>query len=301
MTTNSRFVGVIAVTFLLASLFASAEAKDDIIVNTPRLIVVDQAGIGSQEGLDELAQEADNTLLNILSIWSAKPGIKKHGKIRLEFDRPLRGTRTSTFHWSKEKGRKVRVVKVFGVDKQPQGMAHKLTHAVFPNRDKLIRNMMGIYSENQVGNQNSFPMCGYSNDAWVQALLQLDSRIPLADLGPGHIDWGMEFWNKKPVVRDRARQHAAYAEAGSFGEYLIRIHGIEKMKQFYRLSLKKERPWKEAFGLSLEVLEDGWIRYLESEFETNVNEISVLKRLRKAHPHKACDNARSIEPERKRK
>lgn len=291
---------IVVVTSILVCLFTSAIASSDENVETFRLVVRDKTGKLSQDRLEELAQEADKTLLSILSLWSARPAIKKHGKISLEFDRPLKNARTSIFYWSKEGGHKMRTVQVFGIDEQPHGLAHKLTHAVFPNPDKLIRNMMGIYSENRFGNLNSFPMCGYSNDAWVQALLQLDSSIPLARLGPGHRDWGMEFRNNKPVVRDRARQHAAYAEAGSFGEYLIRSHGIKKMKEFYRLSLKKERPWKDVFDLSLEQLQSAWFRYLQSEFEANAANVVVLKRFRKINPDSACDKARSLASDRKK-
>ena len=158
---------------------------------------------------------------------------------------------------------------------------------------------MGIYSERLIGNPNSFPMCGFSNDAWAQVLLQLDSSVPLASLGPDHGDWGMEFRNKKPIVLDQSRRHAAYAEAGSFGEYLIRTYGIDNMKKFNRLSQSKERPWNESFGRSLDTLEAGWIRYLKSEFEANGNDVLVLKRLRKANPDTACVKARSLASNRK--
>ena len=35
-------------------------------------------------------------------------------------------------------------VRVFGVEREPQMVAHKLTHAVFISPDKLVRNIMGI-------------------------------------------------------------------------------------------------------------------------------------------------------------
>jgi hypothetical protein len=288
---------MVLVACIYVSLLSVAAATDGVI-ETPRLIVRDKAGILSGNRLEELAQEADRTVVDILQIWSAKAGVRKHGKIRLELDRPLKSARTSVFYWSKDSGRRVRTVWVFGVDGRPQQLAHKLTHAVFPNPDKLIRNMMGIYSENRIGNRNSFPMCGFSNDTWVQALLQLGAIVPLDSLGPEHADWGMEFRGDQPVVRDRARQHAAYAEAGSFGEYLIRTHGIKNMKKFYRLSLKKERPWKEAFGLSLEALETNWIHYLKSRGEVETQDVLVLKRLIKENPDTACDNARSLASDR---
>ena len=290
---------VILIASILLSLVTSGEAVSDQTVETPRLIVSDMTGMLSQGRLEELAHDADIMLLNIWRIWSSKSRIHKFGKIRVEFHHAAKkGARYSIFHWSKESGHFVRTVRVFGVNGQPQQMTHKLIHAAFSNPDKLIRNMMGIYSENRLGNKKSFPMCGFSNDVWVQALLQIDSTIPLDSLGPDHSDWGMEFLNNRPFVRNRAKQHAAYAEAGSFAEYLIRTYGIDNMKKFNRLSRSKERPWNEAFGRSLDILEAGWIHYLKSEFEANANDVLILKRLRKANPNTACFKARSLVPNR---
>ncbi|MGD9033608.1 MAG: hypothetical protein PVJ69_11295 [Desulfobacteraceae bacterium] len=269
-------------------------------VETPRLIVQDKTGILSQKNLEKLAQDADKTLLDILRIWSAYPRIQRLGKIRLVIEHPpYKNARGAIFYWSIESGRRVRTVGVWGIDGQPYGMAHKLTHALFPNRDKLIRNMMGIYSEKLIGNPNSFPMCGFSNDAWALVLLQLGSIVPLVSLGPDHHSWGMEFQNRKPISLDLSRRHAAYAEAGSFGEYLIRTYGINNMKKFHRLSLTIKRPWEDAFGLSLDALEADWIRYLKSEFEANANDVFVLKRLRKVNPDAACNKARGLASDRK--
>lgn len=265
-------------------------------VETPRLLVSDRAGTLSQQRLEALALQADDRLVEVLRLWAAKPGIDRHGKIRVAFDRSLGDTRSSVFYWTEEAGRKVRVVQVFGVDGPPLGLAHKLTHAVFPNADKLIRNMMGIYSESLVGDPQSFPMCGHTNDAWTQALLELGELIPVADLGPDHRAWGMEFHNNKPRVRDRARQHAAYAEAGSFGQYLVRTYGPGAMKKFYRLSLDAGRPWRQAFGAALRDLEADWVRSLKAQMEADGRPASVLKRLRKADPDAACDQARRLAP-----
>jgi hypothetical protein len=102
----------------------------------------------------------------------------------------------------------------------------------------------------------------------------------------------MEIRNNKPIVLHQARRHAAYAEAGSFGEYLIRTYGFDAMKKFNRLSQSKERPWNDVFGLSLDMLEADWINYLNSKRVADAKNISVLKRLRKANPDTACNEAR---------
>lgn len=294
----SKLITLIIHTLLLFWTLTCSAANYAEITDHPRLIVRDKTGTLSRERFEELARAADSTLLMILGSWSARPKIEKFGKIRLEFYEPVKGARYSsrytTFNWSKENGRRVRIVRVFGVDAQPQEMAHKLTHAIFPNPDKLIRNMMGIYSENRFGNRNSFPMCGFSNDAWAQALLQLDSLIPLGSLGPDHSDWGMEFQHTRPVVHDRAKQHAAYAEAGSFGDYLIRTYGIDTMKQFNRLSRKNGRRWQDVYGSSLRTLENDWLRYLRAQLDANTKNVSLLKRLREENPDTACNRARDL-------
>ena len=153
------------------------------VVQTQQLTVSGAPSVVSSARLQELADQAEHTLKQILQTWQFSAKVGQFGKIRLEFRRPLNDTRTSIFFWSRDEGRRVRIVRVFGVQGQPYGLAHKLTHAVFPSRDKLIRNMMGIYSENRFGGRKSFPMCGHHNDLWVQALIRLGSYIPLASLG----------------------------------------------------------------------------------------------------------------------
>ncbi len=61
-------------------------------------------------------------------------------------------------------------------------------------------------------------------------------------------------------AQDFGKQHRAYAEAGSFGQYLLETYGIDRIKRFHRLSFDKERPWEAAFGLSLDELDNGKTR-----------------------------------------
>ena len=101
-------------------------------------------------------------------------------------------------------------------------MAHKLTSAVFPQKDKLIRNLMGILTEAQVGNPLTFPMCGFSSNEWVLALLETKSYLPLSELGPDHESWGMkDAGGGKLLILDKAKQHKAYAGNGVFWELFV--------------------------------------------------------------------------------
>lgn len=135
-------------------------------------------------------------------------------------DAPRRDVYSCVFFWETSGSRRTRVVQVFGTEGSPQMPAHKLTSAVFPNWDKLIRNIMGTLAEERVGNPLTFPACGLDDDDWVLALRRSGAYLPLRDLGPDHESWGMgDSGGGKLVIHDRDRQHRAYAEAGSFGAY----------------------------------------------------------------------------------
>jgi len=208
------------------------------------LVIQDISGNLSPERFARLVSKVDAIFTKILRFWSTEPRIAQFGKILVEFDNPDQKPGYSIFFFRKENRQRVRVVRVTGGDGYPHQLAHKLTHALFPNPDKLIRNMMGEASEIRFGNTLSFPMCSFDNDVWVMALSRAGSYIPLTKLGPDHRDWGMEIENNMPTIKDRARQHVCYTEAGSFGEFLLEGYGINKIKQFNNLSINKPRPWE---------------------------------------------------------
>ncbi len=157
-------VSLMFVAGLLAPALSPASEKE---LETSHLIVSDATGNLSSEQVRQLADSAQETLNKIIAFWSADPGIAQFGKIRIVFDERRREVYSSVFYWDRKGDRRIRVVRVFGTDGAPQMMAHKLTSAVFPQKDKLIRNLMGILTEAQVGNPLTFPMCGFSSDEWV--------------------------------------------------------------------------------------------------------------------------------------
>lgn len=176
-------------------------------------------------------------------------------------------------------------------------MAHKLTSAVFPQKDKLIRNMMGILTEEQVGNPLTFPMCGFSSDEWVLALLEMKSSIPLNELGPDHESWGMkDAGGGKLSILDKAKQHKAYAEAGSFANYLYKSYGMDKIKRLQRLSQEKDRPWQDVFGIRLQELEANWLKHLKANGETREKKVATVKKLFERDPGTACAEAQKLAP-----
>jgi hypothetical protein len=264
-------------------------------VETERLIIRDITGNMPPEKFEKLVSRVDSTLTEVLKFWSAEPRTKELGKIIVEFDHPLqKKVAASFFFYRQENGQKVRVVRVFGGNEYPHQLAHKLTSALFPNPDILIRNMMGEASEMRFGNPLSFPMCGFNKDEWVMALLEVGSYIPLAEMGPEQSDWGKEIVDNVPKAKDRLKQHTCYLEAGSFGEFLIDTYGTEKMKQFYRLSRIKSRPWEEVFGTALEQLEAKWLEAIKLRSRDKMGNISTLIKLWRKNPNIACFSAQDL-------
>ena len=263
-------------------------------LETEDFTVRDFTGQLSDDRILKLTVGAEERLKKVLDFWAVDSGVNRLGKIRLEFEKPRAGTYGTVFLMVKEGNAKVRVVRIFGATEEPQMVAHKLTHAVFPSPDKLVRNMMGIPMEVRFGNPLTFPMCGFGNDEWVAALRRLNAYMPLSDLGPDHEQWGMTTRGGVPVTLDRARQHIMYAESGSFGEFLLNTYGTQKIKQFYRLSEGSKRPWQEAFGMPLKGLEDQWLQSIESARKPDERKVELLASLLKRDAKSACSEAQRL-------
>lgn len=264
-------------------------------LETSDLIVRDNSGSLSDERLRELSTLAQETLNKILALWSVDSGVERFGKIRVVFDTPRRDIYSSLTTWTKEEGKLRRIVHVYGARESPQMMAHKLTSAVFPQKDKLIRNVMGIVTETQIGNPASFPMCGFASDDWVSAFLSAKSYVPLSSLGPEHESWGMrDRGGGQLSIYDEAKQHKAYSEAGSFGSYLFQVYGINKIKQFNRLSHDKARPSQDAFGIAMQELETNWLATLKASEKAREPNVSLVAKLVDRNPSRACAEAQKL-------
>jgi hypothetical protein len=288
--------GLIVLSVFAAGLFiAGLSQASGATIETPQLIVSDGTGELSNDQLKSLADQSQAMVESILSFWSADSGTARFGKIRVVFDLPRRDVYSSVFYWDKKDGRPTRIVEVFGTDGSAQMMAHKLTSAVFPQKDKLIRNMMGILTETQVGNPLTFPMCGFGSDEWVLAFLKTKAYIPLNELGPDHESWGMkDAGGGRLSIHDKAKQHKAYAETGSFANYLFQIFGINKIKQFHRLSQEKDRPWKEVFGIGMQELEANWLKTLRANEKTREEKVTLVLKLIERNRNTACAEAQEL-------
>ena len=281
--------------FVAGLLIPGVSRASSEMIETRHLVVSDATGKLSDDQLKNLADQAQAMMDRILAFWSADPGTDRFGKIRVVFDAPRRDVYSSVFYWENKDGERIRIVRVFSAEGSPQMMAHKLTSAVFPQKDKLIRNMMGILTEAQVGNPLTFPMCGFGSDDWVLALLKTKSYIPLKELGPDHESWGMkDAGGGKLSILDKSRQHKAYAETGSFGNYLFHTYGINKIKQFHRLSHEKERPSQKVFGIDLRELEANWLKALRANEKTREKDVSIVSKLVERNPDTACAEAQRL-------
>lgn len=262
---------------------------------TARLSVVDMQGQLSAEKFQRFAADADAALQKAMQFWAVPDRTAERGKIRLELHPEYQGRAFAVFQLEKTGGGRQKVVRLYGLE-SPQELVHKLTHALFPTEDKLVRNMMGVPTEERFGNPLSFPLCGRSLDAWVAALRQTGSYIPLRELGEDHESWGMTFQGQMPAVSDRKRQHASYLEAGSFGDFLLKRHGVEKVKAFYRASLQNQRPWAKVFGQDLSGLETEWIEAVEEYGRSHQDQVRSLATLWRADPQNACYETQGSKP-----
>ena len=119
--------------------------------------------------------------------------------------------------------------------------------------------------------------------------------IPLNELGPDHESLGMkDAGGGKLSILDKAKQHKAYAETGSFGNYLFKTYGINKIKQLQRLSQEKDRPWQDVFGISLQELEANWLKHLRTNGETREENVSIVLKLFERNPGTACSGAQNL-------
>ena len=263
-------------------------------IETTHLVVSDDGAHLSKAELQRFADEAEAVLGRVLALWSADGGFERWGKIRVVAGPQRRAFSSCLFYWDEAGGKKVRTVGVYGTDGAPQMLAHKLTSAIFPQKDKLIRNMMGIVAEVRAGSPAAFPMCGFTSDAWVLALIETRAYLPLSELGPEHASWGMEEAGAgKMVLLDEARQHAAYAEAGSFAGYLVETHGIGTLKQLQRRSQQAERPFREVFGAGLEELEARWLAWVKAG-RVSAEEVARAVKLIEKDPADACAAAQKL-------
>jgi len=293
-------VALLVAGLLLAGLSHAAGAS----IETPHLIVSDATGKLPDGQLKALAEHAQATLERMLELWGCDAQTESLGKILLIYDEPLRGHCTSICSVGGQGGgraggpaggKPTRSVRVFGCAEAPLMVAHKLTNALMPQPDKLLRNMMGAISELRVGNPASFPACNQDVDDWVRSFVRSGTLLPLSQLGPDHESWGMrDAGGGRLMAFDRHRQQRAYAEAGSFARYLAAAYGLDGLKRLTRLSRMQTRPWREALGADLGELEARWLESVQAGGAGREEQAGRLVRVMNAGPGDPCARARQV-------
>lgn len=71
-------------------------------------------------------------------------------------------------------------------------------------------------------------------------------------------------------------------------------YGINKIKRLQRLSLEKNSPWQDMFGLNLQELEANWLEHLMTNGEAREENVSILVKLLKGNPETACSEAEKL-------
>jgi hypothetical protein len=158
-------------------------------------------------------------------------------------------------------------------------VAHELVHVYFPNGNRFLAEGLAVYLQAKIGGNPAFPNFGRPLHQLVRELLPKMvpeftganpkglEKIHLMDLDkiatPSSLRLrvGLNLYQDDPTG-----QAHIYPIAGSFIQFLIETHGMERFRTlFMRTPLKPlEREagspdrWREVYGASLAELEGSW-------------------------------------------
>jgi hypothetical protein len=158
-------------------------------------------------------------------------------------------------------------------------IVHELVHVFFPNGNRLLAEGLAVYLQAAIGGNPAFPNFGRSLHGLVRENLSemVPAFVPgepnslcalrLAELdliatpSPLVLRVGNDAYGEEP--RGQAR---IYPIAGSFVQFLIEQHGMEKFRTLYMrtpltpLASNGGSPdrWNDAYGLALADLEAEW-------------------------------------------
>ena len=156
---------------------------------------------------------------------------------------------------------------------------HELVHVYFPNGNRFIAEGLAIYLQAALGENPAFPNFGRPLHELARELLlkmvpefaRGDAagleKIRLTDLdkiatpSPLRLRVGLNLYQDDP-----SGQAHIYAVVGSFAQFLIETHGVDRFRALYVLTPLRafEREtgspdrWREVYGTSLGELETEW-------------------------------------------
>jgi hypothetical protein len=158
-------------------------------------------------------------------------------------------------------------------------IAHELVHVFFPNGNRLLAEGLAVYVQAKIGGNPAFPNFGQPLHEVARARLRemvpefapgcpeslasinLAALDEIATPGPLALKVGQVFYGEEP-----RGQAAIYPLAGSFAEFLIDTHGMDKLRHLYmRTPLVPHQRcpgppsrWGDVYGRSLADLELEW-------------------------------------------
>jgi hypothetical protein len=158
-------------------------------------------------------------------------------------------------------------------------IAHELAHVFFPNSNRFLAEGLAVYLQAEIGGNPAFPNFGRPLHELARELLQkmvpefalgspngLD-KIRITELeeiatpAPLELEVGEDFYGE-----DARGQTYIYPVAGSFIQFLMDAHGMERFRTLYMrtplvpLQLDAGPPgrWMDVYGASLAALEAEW-------------------------------------------
>jgi hypothetical protein len=163
---------------------------------------------------------------------------------------------------------------------------HELTHVYFPNGNRFIAEALAIYLQATLGSNPAFPNFGRNLHALARDLLlkmlpdfarrdpsslenlRLTELDKIATPSSLRLRVGLILYQDDP-----SGQAYIYALVGSFAQFLIDNHGIDRFRALYSLTPLKPfgrdaglpDRWRDVYGLSLGELETEWKRNLCSD------------------------------------
>ena len=166
---------------------------------------------------------------------------------------------------------------------------HELVHVFFPSGNRFLAEGLAVHLQELIGGNPAFPNFGKPlHETVIERFLEITSpnssegllgigQIHLADLdwiatpSPLTLRVGSELYDE-----DQRGQAFIYPIAGSFVQFLIEAHAIEKFRTLYRQAplvplarnVGSLDRWLGAYGLTLADLENQWKSMIARTFLT---------------------------------
>jgi hypothetical protein len=156
---------------------------------------------------------------------------------------------------------------------------HELVHVYFPNGNRLLAEGLAVYLQARIGGNSAFPNFGMplhqaARDSLPKVVPEFTGESPKG-LAPIHLaeldaiatpDALALSLGQRRYGRNPQEQARIYSIAGSFAQFLIETHGMDKLRALFMRTplIPFERAagsparWIEVYEISLTELEQHW-------------------------------------------